>query len=148
MRRSASVLIVMLACGVAPACSYTFEPGSGAPGTLAVNTPGTLRPLPPSDVVAPASPARPVSGRWRGQAVALNDPGGRCTMTTRVSNWTVDGDRVRFGKFRGRIQPDGSLRMQAGPRIVEGRFIGSEFTGQYWSPQPSCIYAITLNPMA
>ena len=59
----------------------------------------------------------------------------------------VNGNQVTFGSFRGTIRPDGSLRMEAGPSYVYGRFIGSRFSGRFWRPQPSCTFSITLAPV-
>ena len=157
-------------CFLAAACSYTYNPGSGAPGTMTFNTPGLLPAMPGSSPVMPngampsppgmqagntvqtsapqvASLTRPVSGPYTGVGTVMSDPGGGCNSTVPITNWTVRDDRVSFGVYEGVIQPDGSLRMQGGPTYVDGRFVGSHFTGQYWRPGPSCSYSMTLDPV-
>src|SRR5438270_12828875 len=46
----------------------------------------------------------PVSGQYRGEGLALNDPGGFCSSRMEVTNWVVTGNRVSFGSFNGTIQ--------------------------------------------
>ena len=57
----------------------------------------------------------------------------------------MTGDRVRFLSFRGTIQPDGYLQMQAGESFLSGSFDGGRFIGSYWRPHPSCTYDMELN---
>jgi hypothetical protein len=90
----------------------------------------------------------PVSGPYRGQGVALNDPGGFCSSQMQVTNWIVTGNQVSFGSFNGTIQPGGGLVMQVGQAYLRGQFTGSHFVGQFVAPQPSCAYQITVDPVS
>jgi hypothetical protein len=89
----------------------------------------------------------PISGQYRGEGVALNDPGGFCSSRMQVTNWIVTGNQVSFGSFNGTIQRDGALVMQVGPSYLQGRFTGSHFVGRFSAPQPSCAYQITVDPV-
>jgi hypothetical protein len=128
------------------ACTYT-ETG-GAPGRLTVDDPfalpGQAALLADANVNAPAS-ALPQSGTYAGLATATGDPGGLCSSPLRIERFFVDGDRVVFGAFRGRIQPDGSLKMQVGPSYIYGGFQGNRFEGQFYRAGPTCPYSIALN---
>ena len=90
----------------------------------------------------------PVSGQYRGEGVALNDPGGFCSSRMQVTNWIVNGNQVSFGSFNGTIQPGGGLAMQVGQAYLRGQFTGSHFVGQFVAPQPSCAYQITVDPVS
>ena len=136
MRAAAlSLLLLLAACARDPVNVGPSAEGGAMPPPLALDS----APKPPPT-------GRPASGPYRGEGVALNDPGGACAQRQTVENWTVSGDTTRFGRFRGKIQPDGSLAMQAGPARVTGKYAGSHFTGTLVRPQPSCAYAITLDP--
>src|SRR4051794_30801667 len=120
-----------LVCTVLSGCSYQYQPLGNTPGTLTLDAPGSL-----PRVVAPGSAASasqvtgsgpPASGTYRGEATALNDPGGFCSSGFAVTNWRVRGDHVDFGSFSGTIEPSGALTMQAGPTYVQGQFSGSHF---------------------
>jgi hypothetical protein len=90
----------------------------------------------------------PVSGQYRGDGVALNDPGGFCSPRMQVTNWIVTGNQVSFGSLNGTIQPNGALSMQAGPSYLQGQFTESHFVGRFSAPQPSCAYQITVDPVS
>ena len=57
----------------------------------------------------------------------------------------VDGDRVRFGGFRGTITPQGQVNMQLGSTFIIGRFVNDTFQGETWAPPLGCNYELTLN---
>ena len=140
------LVLPILACMAGAGCSYSYQPLGNAPGSLTLAAPpgsmqGAVGPAPPS------SSGPPVSGPYRGEAVALNDPGGVCGTHLQVTNWIVRGDQVSFGAFDGTIHPDGTLLMQAGPRYVQGRFTGSHFQGRFTQPPPSCAYEIAVDPI-
>jgi hypothetical protein len=165
-------LILSLVGVLGTGCSYTYNPLSSAPGTLTFNTPpGELPPMtgsspvmpggaiqPPPGMQATAMPpavipqtqslTRPASGNYNGTGVLIGGPDGNCRDALRITNWIVTNDQVSFGAFNGVIQPDGSLMMQGGPTYVQGRFIGSHFTGRVWSGGPSCSYSLSLDPVA
>jgi hypothetical protein len=146
MVRLTWALIVCIASG----CTYTVDPGGNGPGTLVLEPPGggpAVAPAPGLAQGQTGSSARPVSGPYRGEAEALNDPGGFCTTRMPVTNWIVTGSQVSFGSFSGTIDPNGALMMQAGPSYVQGQFTGSHFAGRFSRPQPSCTYRLTLDPV-
>jgi hypothetical protein len=128
------------------ACTYT-ETG-GAPGRLTIDDPFALPGQPAlqavGDANVPAS-AFPQSGTYAGLATATGDPGGLCSSPLRIDRFFVEGDRVVFGAFRGRIQADGALKMQVGPSYIFGRFQGNRFDGQFYRAGPTCPYRIALN---
>ena len=145
-------LVPLLATG----CSYQTEPRSTQPGRLTLTVPGRFPTVVsgapaanPADGQAGAAsssgPFTPISGRYQGMGRVTNNPGGRCRTTVDLTNWTVSGDRVRFGAFRGTIRSDGSLMMQAGGRYIKGNLAGPKFTGVFWQPGPRCTYSISLD---
>jgi hypothetical protein len=135
-----SVLVVLAAAG----CTMTST-GAG-PGTVTVRQPGSL-PAPPPPQATQSAPAPPLNGTFAGVAQLSSTVGSSvgCTREVQIRSFTVNGDRARFQGFRGIIEPDGSLRMQAGPSFISGSFDGGRFVGSYWRPQPSCSYDIVLN---
>jgi hypothetical protein len=141
--RAVSCLIAVSLAGAG--CTYKSD-GIGGPGTLTVNRPGTLpSPPPPSQPTAPPDAVTPPpSGQYEGVAQIRANPGGACRRQFPVRNFFVTGDRVRFEAFRGRIQPDMSVRLQGGNSVIQGSFDGGNFTGRLWRPQPSCTYDIVL----
>ena len=133
-------------------CTYETQPLSTEPGRLTVNVPGRFPAVvsegagaPPREAAIPAAagPVTPRQGSYRGAASVRSNPGGQCRAMT-ISNWTVRGDQVRFGAFRGTIQPDGSLNMQAGQSYIRGRFSARGFTGTFWRPGPHCTFTLAL----
>ena len=134
------VLIALAAAG----CTMTST-GAG-PGTVTVRQPGSL-PAPPPQQAAPSPPAPPLNGTYAGVAQLSSIVGSSigCTREVQIRSFTVNGDRARFQGFRGNIEPDGSLRMQAGPSFISGNFDGGRFVGSFWRPQPSCTYDLVLN---
>lgn len=160
------IIVAAMAC-VAVGCTVKVDPGGPNAPVLRTDRPGALptggfAAAPQSNTVPPppglaqpsnggagaASSGRPASGPYRGIALSLNDPGGSCPGRFDVTDWIVSGDQVTFGSFSGVIQPDGSLKMQAGPTFVYGTYVGSHFTGRVWRPQPSCTYSLALDPAA
>lgn len=157
---------VAAACVVLANCSAQIDTQSMSPSSVTFTIPGsqprTVAPdgsvIPPPGALelnaapAPGAPPAgpdglPVSGHYTGIANRLNNPGGRCRDDVELTNFTVKGDRVRFGKFTGRIRSDGSIQMQAGRSYVTGSFVGSRFTGRMFAPQPSCMDAVQLDPV-
>ncbi len=134
-------ILAALALSLA-ACAYN-GPTMQAPGPAAVET-GTAPPPPGSPAsVAPA----PQSGHYAGTGFVMRNQGTLCAQQIRVTNFVVNGNRVSFGAYRGTIQPDGSLHMQAGPTYVYGQFVGSHFDGRFWRPPPGCTYDLSLDPV-
>jgi hypothetical protein len=116
------------------------------PGTVTIRQPGTLPPAaaPPPEA-APSPPAPPLSGNFTGVGRLSRNHGSGCRLEIQIRNFVVTGDRVRFLSFRGTIQPDGYLQMQAGQSFISGSFDGGRFIGSYWRPHPSCTYDFVLN---
>jgi len=91
----------------------------------------------------------PRTGQYAGTGTVISNPGGRCASTITITRWFVSGRNVRFGAFRGTIQPDGSLAMQAGMFHISGRFVGSRFEGRHWRGlAEGCQYLIAVEPVA
>jgi hypothetical protein len=154
-----------LACAVTTGCTYTTQPLSGGPGTLTLTSPGSASPttiivpngtqagqpvVAPPDGTRQGAPAPvayglPPSGAYEGIGQNLTNPGGRCATRMRVTNFNVSGSQVSFGAFRGTVQRDGGLRMQAGHFYIIGEFRGGHFQGRLWQPQPACTYALSLD---
>jgi len=126
------------------ACAYN-GPTMQAPGPAApVMETGAP---PPPGTAASVAPA-PQGGPYAGTGSVMRNQGARCPDQIRVTNFIVRGNRVSFGAYRGTIQPDGSLHMQAGPSYVYGQFIGSHFDGRFWRPPPGCTYDLSLDPVS
>ncbi|MBV8702170.1 MAG: hypothetical protein JO118_00530 [Acetobacteraceae bacterium] len=137
--------ILLALCG----CEKTIDTNTGETRAVTVTLPGALpRTLGEASPPPPSGPVElPPSGLYAGQGRSLNNPGGRCRPTIAVRDWRVDGNSVRFGRFAGRIQPDGTLRMHAGEQVIVGRFDGPRFTGRSSAPPPACRYALTVEPI-
>lgn len=135
-----------LVLGVIAASGCTMTSSQTGPGTVTVRQPGSL-PAPPPQQAAPIPPAPPLNGTFAGVAQLSSAPSASigCTREVQIRSFTVNGDRVRFQGFRGTIQPDGSVQMQAGPSYITGNFDGGRFVGSLWRPQPSCTYDMVLN---
>jgi len=136
LSRSAAVMV----CLAGAACTFTTN-GTN-PGTLTVRMPGTLPPVttPPQRSAAP-----PPSGTFAGVGTLSNSVGSGCRRQIPIGHFVVTGSRVRFQGFRGTIQPDTYLEMQAGSRFVYGYFDGGRFVGHYWQPHPDCTYDLVLD---
>jgi hypothetical protein len=146
-RCAAGGVAVTAAALLLAGCAYN-GPTASAPGPAAsgVGIETGTTPLPPG-TAASVAPA-PQSGPYAGTGTIVTDPGALCHQQIRVTNFIVNGDRVTFGAYRGVIQPDGSLHMQAGPTYVYGQFIGSHFDGRFWRVQPACTYDLSLDPVS
>jgi hypothetical protein len=128
--------VFMLGVTLVAGCAQTAPPPPPAVAPVAE--------APPAPPPAPASSVVPVSGHYAGVGTVTANPGGGCASRLRVHEFVVDGDRVRFGSFRGRVAPDGSLEMRAGGSVISGHFEGDVFRGRFWRPGPACGYALTL----
>ena len=118
-------------------------PAPVMPGGLAGPPPG----LEPSLPVPTQAVSR--NGTYTGTAEVLSTAGGTCLNGTKVDNFKVHGNSVRFGGFRGTIAPDGGLQMVFGGTWIVGQFEGATFRGQVddtggrWSG-PGCTFILTL----
>jgi hypothetical protein len=113
------------------------------PNSVTIRTPGTLPNIPTAST--PGTPVPPPSGTFSGVAQLSSSPSSGCRRELAVRNFVVTGNNVRFQAFRGTIQPDGYLEMQAGNRFLYGTFNGGRFIGSLWQPHPNCTYSIALN---
>ncbi len=129
----------MLAALLASACTFTTD--FNGPGTLAVRRPGTL---PPVTAPRPVQPAPPPNGTFAGIGTLTSSVGGACRRQMPIRNMVVNGQQVRMLNFRGTIQPDSFLMMQANGRFLYGYFNGPRFVGHYWQPAPDCTYDLVL----
>jgi hypothetical protein len=126
---------------LAAGCTATTN-GIG-PG-LTIHVPGTI-PATAQVQRPPAPPSGPpASGRFAGTATLASNFGNGCRRQLPIAGMTVAGDRVRYQGFRGTVQPDGFVRMQAGSRYLYGFFDTTTFTGHLWQPHPECTYDIAL----
>jgi hypothetical protein len=139
-----SGLAIVLSALAAAGCTMTSS--TTGPGTVTVRQPGSLPAAPPPQA-APSPPAPPLNGTFAGVAQLSSNPGASiaCTREVQIRSFTVNSDRVRFQGFRGTIQHDGSVQMQAGGSFISGNFDGGRFVGSFWRPQPSCTYDMVLN---
>jgi hypothetical protein len=91
----------------------------------------------------------PYQGAYVGGAT-INDPAlpsNVCQSQIRFDGFTVSGNEVRFGEFRGAIREDGSIQMNVGATWINGRFVPpASFVGQLLLPPVNiCIYRVELN---
>jgi hypothetical protein len=120
-----------------------YTPSPAAPGGFPPPPPGLDVPAAP----VPTSPAER-NGNYAGTAVPLNTGGGLCISNQQVGNFRVRGNSVRYGGFRGRIDPEGGLQMVYGQDWIIGQFEGATFHGQldlnsYFGTQ-GCTYMLSL----
>ena len=119
-----------------------YTPSPAMPGGLVAPPPGLANSLPP--------PAQSVNrnGTYSGTAVPLDTGGGICMSNQQVGNFRVRGNTVRYGGFRGRIQPDGGLQMVYGQNWIIGQFEGATFHGQLdlngRFNEQGCTYMLSL----
>lgn len=104
------------------------QTGSGAPGAGS----------------APSGP--PPQGRYVGEATVTSNPYDATCDNAPIKDFFVRGNIVQMGGFLGTIRPDGRVEMQAGPRYISGRFVGSQFTGQMSDVSPACWSSFSLRP--
>jgi hypothetical protein len=92
----------------------------------------TSAPLPPDTAsplfgggiaVAPVqvAAAGPFDGLYAGTAMIDVNPNLACYRELPIGGFRVDGGRVRFGGFRGRIGPDGAATLQYGQSTMAVR---------------------------
>lgn len=148
-------------------CTTVYQPGVPpittldlpVTGSIVVNPPPPPPPIverrlrvPPSDVPPVPSEltsASGWSGSYAGWASMINAQPGRCAADMRITNFRVTGDQVRFGRFRGRVAPDGRLQLVEGQNTIVGGFRDGHFEGQMSfaaSDQAvGCVYLMTLD---
>jgi hypothetical protein len=135
-------------------------PGCSGPPTVLLATPNgpqTLyapSPAMPNGAVPPppgltAPPSQPVSrnGTYTGTASVLSTYGNQCQETVPVVGFRVRGNKVRFGRFYGTIDPSDGLQMTYDTQWIVGQFEGATFHGQvtFWGRSgPGCTYLLNL----
>lgn len=93
--------------------------------------------VPPAASAAPAAPAPSApaasafDGLYVGTAVSMRPGAPNCPSQLTLRNFRVEGGQVRFGGFQGPIQSDGSVQIPNRDVWLTGRFIGSEFRGEF-----------------
>lgn len=135
-----SVLLALLGCTQV----YTTAPGGGP---LQHSATYLTLPYTGTQPVYPAQPRGTAfghDGTYAGDAQALNSAGAQCSAFMRSNGFQVEGRRVAFGPFRGRIADNGELKMIYGQNTIVGRFIGNEFRGVIDFQTPPCSYAMRL----
>ena len=137
LRAAALVVLGVAAAG----CTATTN---GVSSSVTIHMPGTIPPT--AQVPPPPAPPSgpPPSGRFSGTGTLASSAGSGCRRQIPIAGMTVTGDRVRYQGFRGTIQPDGFVRMQAGSRFLYGFFDSDRFTGHLWQPHPECTYDLVL----
>ena len=148
--------------GLLAAACTTVIPSSGPPtiirstpfgsqvvsGSQPVVQPGGTLAAPPAPNPPPAAAIVDRSGVYSGIAVPLNTGGGVCIGNQTISGFTVKGNSVRWGRFRGTIAADNGLQMVNGNTWVFGQFVGGRFDGQISTTSrlngPGCSFMMTL----
>ena len=119
-----------------------YTPSPAMPSGLVAPPPGLANSLPPPTQSANRN------GTYAGTAVPLDTGGGICLSNRQVGNFRVRGSTVRYGGFRGNIQPDGGLQMVYGQDWIIGQFEGATFHGQLdlngRFDEPGCTYMLSL----
>lgn len=140
--------LVLAAC-LAGGCTTTIGPDGTTTqvhSPLRADPPATLAPLTPP----PGPFVPPPDGRYAGTGRQIDNFGANCPSTLRLSNFVVARSSVTFDllhyRYRGTIQPDGSLTMRARQNTITGQFTGSRFEGRLWGPH-RCTYTLTLDPV-
>jgi hypothetical protein len=90
-------------------------------------------------------PVTAFDGTYAGTSRFLSNISQTCQTLPPITDFRVRDGEVTYFAFRGRIRPDGSVRMQAGDGYVEGRFAGGHFEGRTISPGGPCTYELSLN---
>jgi hypothetical protein len=92
------------------------------------------------------------SGNYAGTAVPLDTGGGICMQSQEVGNFFVQGNSVRYGRFRGRIDANNGLQMVNGNQWIIGQFEGATFHGQLDLTGgfnfSGCTYMLSLQRMS
>jgi hypothetical protein len=119
MSRLSPILVCVLMVGCTSA--ETAQPASVPPAASAT-------PAAP----APSAPATSgFDGLYVGTAVSMRPGAPNCPSQLTLKNFRVEGGQVRFGGFQGPIQGDGSVQIPNRDVWLTGRFIGSEFRGEF-----------------
>lgn len=65
----------------------------------------------------------------------------------RVANGMASMQTVSQGRLEGQVGPDGSLRIENGPAMLQGRFSGGQFNGTYSvaGRGSSCAFTLTYS---
>jgi hypothetical protein len=143
--RSVAAILAVILPLAATGCQQV--PVSPRPAADAVPPPGNLEPPNPGAAGPPPVAQAPGwDGAYAGEGLLTSDPGGQINCPNRmpVHGMTVENGRVRFGDFRGTIQPDGTVRMPFGQSSVSGRFADGRFMGNLYQPFPGCRYDLEL----
>ena len=151
--------------GLLAAACTTVIPSSGPPtvirstplgsqvvsGNQPVVQPGGTLAAPPAGLEPnrpPAAAGADRSGIYAGTAVPLNTAGGLCIANKTIRDFKVNGNSVRWGRFRGTIAADNGLQMVNGNTWVFGQFVDGRFDGQISTftraSGPGCSFMMSL----
>jgi len=72
----------------------------------------------------------PFDGVYTGTAVVKANTNFACGEQIPLGGFRVDGNTIRFGGFRGKVEPDGSASLSFGRNQMNGRFTGNTFHGE------------------
>jgi hypothetical protein len=138
--------VIMLLAGCAGGPTVLLATPSGP-----VHIAGSPMPTPmvgPPPGLDPALAGAGRDGTYAGTATVLLTAGGQCIQNQQIGNFRVRGNAVRYGVFRGTIDPDGGLQMVHGRTWIIGQFDGATFSGQLDIPGryggPGCSYLLSL----
>jgi hypothetical protein len=165
MGQGSRFAVLALLVGLATGCSatYTQQPGGGfGPPSVMIATPGGFYPLytsppaPPTERdlalpptlsgggIPPAPAGGSADGVYNGTATLLQNDYGTCAFRFAMTNLHVSKGHVRFASFRGRINPEGGVRMADGSlNWIVGHFDDGHFAGTYTNRY--CTYSLSLD---
>ncbi len=101
--------------------------------------------MPPPVAQPPPPPLPPAPEGWDGEYAGVGHllvaPGGQldCPRRISITGMRVSEGRARFGSYRGRIGPDGSVRMAFRQSWITGRLAGERFEGTLFQPYPGAV---------
>ena len=147
---SVAVVGLMLSGCSGPPNVYALTPN----GPVSLYTPSPTMPGgqvgPPPGLGSPPVPTpQPgdINGTYTGAATLFATAGNLCRETLKIVGFRVYNGRVRFGRYRGRIDSDGGLQMVSDNQWIIGQFEGATFHGQVTFQNNftyGCTYLINL----
>ena len=141
------------AAGLAAALALAgCQPPSGPVPAASTAPPAIPGPPPTAMQSPPPLPAGPAAwdGEYAGEGrLEVGLPGQLdCPRRVSVTGMTVRDGRAQFGRYRGRVRPDGSVRMAFRSSLITGRLTDDGFTGTLSRPYPGCRYRLALSRVA
>ena len=93
----------------------------------------------------PGPPNLAFDGVYSGTSTFLTNISDICEPLPPIRDFRVSNGEVKYFAFRGYIRANGTVTMQAGDGYVTGKFTGTHFEGQTYSPGGPCTYALSLD---